>query len=266
MQGCTGQLRQRVAKNDLLIFGCIMDCRSGAIVEAYHEAGYDVLMIDREHTALNSETILEHIRVARCLNMPCMVRVAEDCYHELNRTLDQGPDGIFVPRIRSRAQVEALVRMVKYPPLGIRGLAGSTCPVGKYIGWSSVAEQVETINRDLIVGIQIETAEALDDLDGILSVPGVDIAVVGNDDLSLGMGIPGQLQHPDFLAAIHRIIATCQQYGVMPGIACGDPHAVREWASHGMRAFWYCSDIALLYQGVATHRLALETALQEKNK
>ena len=78
MQGCTGLLKERVRRKDILIAGCIMDSRSGAAVEMYHESGYDVLMIDREHTALNSETILEHIRMARALGMPCMVRAAAD--------------------------------------------------------------------------------------------------------------------------------------------------------------------------------------------
>jgi 2-keto-3-deoxy-L-rhamnonate aldolase RhmA len=261
VRGHTGRLRQRVNNKDLLVFGCIMDARSGAAVEAYHEAGYDVLLIDREHTALNSETVLEHIRLARALDFPCMVRVAEDCYHELGRTLDQAPDGIFVPRIRSRAQVESLVRMVKYPPLGMRGLAGSSCPAGKYVGWKSVAEQIECVNRDLVVGIQIETVEALDDLDGILSVPGVDIAVVGPDDLSAGMGIPGQLTAPEYVAAVERVIGACRRHNVLPGIAGGDPAAVRQWIERGMRAIWYAADVCLLWQAATQQLSKLHEAL-----
>ena len=93
------------------------DSRSGAIVELFYEEGYNVLMVDREHTALNTETVLEHIRAARALRMPCVVRVADGTYHELNRTLDQGPeDGIFVPRIRGREKLVKIVHTVKYPP------------------------------------------------------------------------------------------------------------------------------------------------------
>ena len=77
MKGCTGRLRERVKNGDLILVGCIMDCRSGAAVEMYHECGYDLIMIDREHTALNSETVLEHIRLARALDMPAMVRGAD---------------------------------------------------------------------------------------------------------------------------------------------------------------------------------------------
>jgi 2-keto-3-deoxy-L-rhamnonate aldolase RhmA len=92
-----------------------MDSHSGAVVEMYHETGFDAIMIDREHTALNSETIREHIRLARALEIPCMVRAADNSYHEVCRFLDQGADGFFMPRIRSRQEAEACVANVKYP-------------------------------------------------------------------------------------------------------------------------------------------------------
>jgi 2-keto-3-deoxy-L-rhamnonate aldolase RhmA len=261
MRVCSPTLRERVNRRDLLVFACIHESRSPAVVELYQDAGYDAIMIDREHVTLDRETVREHIRVARILDMPIMVRVAEDCYHELNRLLDQAPDGVFIPRIRSREQVEAIMQMVKYAPLGKRGLAGSTCPVGKYYGWSSVTEQIETVNRNLVVGIQIETAEALADLDGILSVPGVDMAVVGNDDLSMSMGIPGQWDHPDYVAAVERIIAACERHNVLPGIAGGDPDFAAGWTKKGMKVLWYVSDIYLIWDGAVRQLSALKSRL-----
>jgi 2-keto-3-deoxy-L-rhamnonate aldolase RhmA len=262
MRGCTNQLRRRVDARELLVFGCVMDSRSGAVIEMYQETGYDAVMIDREHTALNSETILEHIRLARVLDFPCMVRAADHSYHEIARLLDQGPDGIYVPRIRSRADVEHVMDTVKYPPLGRRGLGGSTCPAGKYMGWGHVTEQIEYVNRDVVVGLQIETAEALANLDDILSVPGVDIAVVGNDDLSIGMGIPGQWESEPYRAAVMSTIAACERHGVLPGIAGGDPAWVRYWADRGMRVFWAASDICLMWQAGRDNLAALRAGLE----
>lgn len=241
--------------------GCVMDNRSGAVVEMYHETGYDVLMIDREHTALNSETILEHIRLARALGLPCMVRAADHSYHEIGRMLDQAPDGIFVPRIRSRAEAEAIVKTIKYPPEGLRGLGGSTCPAGRYMGWPHVRDQVAALNRDTVIGIQIETAEALKDLDGILSVPGLDIAVVGNDDLSLGMGMVGQLDNPAYIEAVMKMIAACNRHDVLPGIACGDPAKVKFWLERGMRMFWATADICLMWQAARDQLKAIKAQL-----
>jgi len=251
MRGCTDLLRRKLARGDMLYTGMIHDSRSGTAVEAFQEAGYDVLIIDREHTYFDNATVLEHIRLARALGLPVMVRPADDAYASVCCVLDQAPDGIFIPRIRTRADVERVVELVKYPPIGKRGLGGSTCPVGKYVGWDSVTEQIDYVNRDVLIGIQIETAEALENLDDILSVPHLDIAVVGNDDLSIGMGIPGQWQHPDYTAAVQRMIDTCRKYGVLPGIAGGDPAWVRFWAERGMRMFWCGSDVVAMWQGVA---------------
>jgi 2-keto-3-deoxy-L-rhamnonate aldolase RhmA len=262
MRGCTGLLKERVRNGDMLLVGCIMDCRSGAAVEMYHECGYDVVMIDREHTALNSETILEHIRLCRALGIPSMVRVADHSYHEFNRFLDQAPDGIMVPRIRTRADAELVVNTVKYPPLGQRGLGGSTCPTGKYLGWPKVTDQVEYVNEQLVVGIQIETLEALEDVDNILSVPGIDMAVVGNDDLSIGMGITGQLDHPRYLQAVETVIAACQKHGVLPGIAGGDPTFVRYWRDKGMRMFWCAADVVSMWQATQNGIAAIRTGLE----
>ena len=264
MQGCTGLLKKRVKRGDMLLVGCIMDCRSGSAVEMYHECGYDVVMIDREHTALNSETILEHIRLCRALGIPSMVRVADHSYHEFNRLLDQAPDGIMVPRIRTRADAELVVNTVKYPPLGQRGLGGSTCPIGKYLGWPKVTEQIAHVNEQLVVGIQIETAEALADVDNILAVPGLDMAVVGNDDLSIGLGIPGQLDNPRYLKAVETIIAACEKHGVLPGIAGGDPTWVRYWRDKGMRVFWCAADVVSMWDATRKGMAAIRAGLGAK--
>jgi 2-keto-3-deoxy-L-rhamnonate aldolase RhmA len=241
-----------------------MDSRSGAVVEAYHECGYDLVMIDREHTALNSETILEHIRLCRALEQPVMMRVADPSYHEFGRFLDQGLDGIMVPRIRTRADAEHVVNTVRYPPLGQRGLGGSTCAVGKYMGWPKLTDQIAHVNNELMVGIQIETAEALENVDEILSVPGIDVAIVGNDDLSLGLGIPGQLDNPKYLKAVERIIASCHKHGVMPGIAGGEPTWVRYWHDRGMRMFWCAADIISLWSGTQRAMAGVREGLKAK--
>jgi 2-keto-3-deoxy-L-rhamnonate aldolase RhmA len=264
MKGCTGQLKKRVKNGDTLLVGCIMDCRSGSAVEMYHEFGYDVVMIDREHTALNSETILEHIRLCRALEIPAMVRVADHSYHEFNRFLDQAPDAIMVPRIRTRADAELVVNTVHYPPLGQRGLGGSTCPTGKYLGWPKLTDQISYVNEQLVVGIQIETIEALENVEEILSVPGIDVAVVGNDDLSLGMGIPGQLDNPMFLKAVEKVIATCQKYGVLPGIAGGEPTYVRYWHDRGMRMFWCAADIVSMWSATQKAMAGIREGLTVK--
>ncbi len=262
MKGLTGKLKERVKRKETLIAGCVMDSRSGAVMEMYQDCGYDMALIDREHTALNSETILEQIRIARALDLPCMVRAADSSYHEACRFLDQGADGIFMPRIHSKEEAENFIRNVKYPPLGVRGLGASTCPAGKYMGWNHVKDMVEFFNENLVVGIQIETAGAIADLDGILSLPGIDVAVVGNDDLSLGMGIVGELESREYIDAVMRMIDTCEKHNVLPGIACGDPERVHFWHDRGMRLFWATADICLMWSAAQNQMANIQAALK----
>lgn len=264
MRVSEGLLRRRVDSKDRLLFACVIDSRTSSVIEVYQEVGFDAIMIDREHSSFNSETVCDHVRVARALGLPVMVRVAEDCYHELNRTLDQAPDGIFVPRIKSRGQVEAIMQTVRYRPLGCRGLAGSTCPIGRYAGWpGGVTEQIEAVNRNLVVGIQIETAEAMADLEGIVSVPGLDMAVVGPDDLMMNLGRPGELQSAEFEEAMEQVIDTCNRHGVLPGLATGDPQTVARWIKRGVKVVWYVADIALVWLAATKALADLHAALGE---
>lgn len=265
MKGCTGFLKERVRRGDVLLQGMIHDGRSGAVVEMFHECGYDTLVIDREHTYLDHETVLEHIRLARALDLPVMVRVPEPTYAWINCLLDQAPDGIYIPRIRTRREVEELLHTLRYPPQGVRGLGGSTCPAGKFLGWPHVRQQVEYFREKLVVGIQIETAEALADLDGILSVPGIDIAVIGLDDLSLGMGIVGEWDHPEFAAALQRVLEACQRHGVLAGLPIGDPQKVARYAAQGFRVFWCASDLCCMWAGVRQQIDGISKALGRKH-
>ena len=264
MRGCTGQLKARVKRGDILLQGMIHDGRSGAVVEMFHECGYDTLLIDREHTFLDNETVLEHIRLARALDLPVMVRVPEPSYARINCLLDQAPDGIFIPRIRSRKEVEDVMRLIHYPPHGVRGLGGSTCPAGRYLGWPDVRDQVAYFEENLVVGIQIETAEAFANLDDILSVPGIDFAVIGLDDLSLGMGILGEWDSPTFKDAEQKVLEACQRHGVLAGVPGGDPEKIARYVEQGFRVFWCASDLCCMWAGVQQQYNSIAAALGRK--
>lgn len=264
MATCTGLLKQRIKNKEVLLTGCVFDSRSGSVIEMYHEIGFDIVLIDREHGGFNSETVMEHIRLARAMNFPCMVRVAEPSYTELNRVMDQAPDGIFVPRIRSRKDVADFMKLIKFPPLGIKGYAGSACPAGKYLGWENPLEQLDYFNRDFVVGIQIETAESIANLDDILSVPGIDVALVGNDDLSLGMGIPTQTDRPEYIETVKRVIATCNKYGVLPGIACANPKKIKFWKDQGMCLFWAAFDVISMWQHTKQAYQSIQQELKQQ--
>ena len=126
-------------------------------------------------------------------------------------------------------------------------------------------KQLSFYNDDFVIGIQIETKEAIDNLDDILSVQGIDIAIIGNDDLSLGLGIPAQFDNPDYIAVVKRVIAACNRYGVMPGIACGDPEKIRFWKEQGMCAFWAASDIVSMWMYTQQQMTKIRAKLDNKS-
>ena len=261
MKGCTGLLKKRVKRGDILLQGIVTDGRSGTVVEMFHECGFDTMVIDREHSYLDNEPVLEHIRLARALDLPVMVRVPEPSYAWINCLLDQAPDGIFIPRIRTRGEVEQIMHTLRYPPHGIRGLGGSTCAAGKYMGWPHVRDQVAYFEEHLVVGIQIETAEAFANLDEILSVPGIDIALIGPDDLSIGMGMPGEWDSQQFKDFEQKILETCQKYEVLPGIPGNDPQKIAHYAERGFRVFWCASDLCCMWAGVEQQYKSVARAL-----
>lgn len=261
MNVCTGQLKKKLQKQQLTVCVQANAFRSSAAVELFFNAGYDVLTIDQEHTALGIEAVGELVRVARCLGMHTLVRVATADYDNINRVLDQGADGLFIPRIRCAEEVRTIVKTMRYPPEGIRGLAGYGCPIAKYHGWGSISEQIYAVNNNTVLGIQIETQEALNQLDEILSVPGIDVAVIGCDDLSAALGIPGELENSIFLNAVQTFIDACVRHNIVSGIPCSHAETAAQWVSKGIRMIWYGVDIGLLWEAAERRIQGLSQSL-----
>jgi len=251
MNVCNGKLKKRLLDGEILVAAQTNMFQSTAVVEILSEAGYQMITIDLEHSALTIENVSEQVRLARALDIPCMVRVATPDYDNLNRVLDQGADGLYVPRIRSVDEVRSIIRLIHYPPEGERGLAGYGCPLSKYRGWSTKAEQVRVVNENTVLGIQIETKEALDHMEEILALNGIDVAVIGCDDLTAALGIPGETSNPLFIEAVERFISLCQENHIAPGVPCSTPEAAFEWIRRGMRILWYGLDAGLLWEGAS---------------
>ncbi|MEW6227745.1 MAG: aldolase/citrate lyase family protein [Bacillota bacterium] len=247
--GYGGTLKRRIHSGQVLVGTSIVGSRSPFVVEVFKMAGFDFIIIDREHSVLTTETAADLITVARHVGIPVLVRVPDYSYHELNPLLDQGVHGIVLPRVRTRDEVEDVLRRIRYFPLGHRGLAGSTTPLAGYDGHAASRNGfTDQVNQETVVCLQIETREAMENLDEILSVYGVDVALVGPDDLALNLGILGQKAHPTFIQAVQEVIATANRYGVAPGIALGDMEGALTWRNEGVKVVWYSCDIGMLIQ------------------
>ena len=183
-----------------------------------------------------------------------MVRVPDLNFAPLGRVLDLGARGMMVPRVETREQTEEIVRALKYAPVGKRGVAtGIAHDMYRPAG----AEFFAQSNEEIPVIIQLETVRAFENLDAIVSVPGVDVAWIGHYDLTVSMGIPAQFDHPRLLQAMDDLVAACRRHGVAPGFLPPTPESAAHWIGKGFRMVSLGSDIGVLMHGVRAFRDAV---------
>ena len=178
----------------------------------------DFIWMDLEHNPTNLESLLSHLIAARASGVPAIVRVPSEDVGWIKRVLDSGAEGIILPRAYSADEIRQFVSHCRYPPLGTRGF-GPRRPTdyGRFGGQA----YLEHANKNLFVAAQIETVEALEQLDDILTIAGLDSLVIGPYDLSGSMGIPGQVHAPQVLDAIQTVASRARAAGKYVGIGMG---------------------------------------------
>jgi 2-keto-3-deoxy-L-rhamnonate aldolase RhmA len=240
-------LRQRLSHGDPAFGTMIQDGRSPSAVQIMALAGCDFLFFDMEHGAYNWETVADLVRVARLVGVTPLVRVPDAAYSLIARTLDLGAQGIMVPRVETRAQVEYIVESALYPPRGQRG-----CSVNK--GHNDFAGQemwsfTEEANRENLVILQIERRQAVEQIGDLLSVPGVGAALLGPNDLALSMGLRASDQLTALEQPIQHVLDACLEAGIPCGIHIGNLEWLAEWQRRGMQILCYASDLIFLHKG-----------------
>jgi len=230
------EIKGRLQDGELLLGIFIMDFGVPSIATVMAGAGCDFIIVDMEHSTFTMETVGRIVRAARGSDLPNIVRVPAIERHFISRSLDAGATGVMIPRIESRKNVEDVVEWAKYAPEGDRGVAfgiGHT-DYGDFRKLDGVQYTKQANDNLLIVG-QIETAKAIENLDEIFSVGGLDAILVGPYDLSTSMGISGQLEHPSMISAIEKIIDKANQYGVILGCYVNDFASGKRWVDAGMK-------------------------------
>jgi 2-keto-3-deoxy-L-rhamnonate aldolase RhmA len=178
----------------------------------------DFVWIDLEHNPTNLQTMIAHLIAARATGTIGIVRVPSGDLGWIKRVLDSGAEGIILPQTQSYEEVAAFVSACRYPPLGTRGF-GPRRPTD--YGRIAAEEYVEAANRELFVVAQIESAGALNDIDRIVQIEGLDSLVVGPYDLSGSLGMLGQVDHPQVTDAITRIVSAGREAGLYVGMGMG---------------------------------------------
>jgi len=227
----------------------VVEFTSPEVARMLSAAGFDYIFIDTEHGAFNHESVTNIIRAGRSMDLTCIVRVPDNAYHLIARTLDLGAHGIMVPRTETREQVENIIRAAKYPPWGSRGFG--VRPIITDYERGSVAELIERLNEDTIVITQIESKQAIDDIEDLLSVKGVDVALIGPNDLSISLGVPGEHAHPSMIEAMQKVVDTCAKKGIASGIHVRDMSVLQFWMERGMTFITCDTDVGLLMSAAA---------------
>ncbi|MCA9026958.1 MAG: hypothetical protein KDA86_17255 [Planctomycetaceae bacterium] len=236
---------------------------SSEVPNIYAAAGLDFVFIDMEHTPFNLETVAALIRAARQEQIVPIVRVPQAEYAFVCRVLDAGAQGIIVPRVNTPQTVRELVSWMRYPPHGIRGFACTAAQTdGQAVGLETF---MKAANEETLLVIQIERVEAMSHLDEMLSIEGVDVACLGYMDLTIDMGYPGQIDHPDVVAAVDRIIETANANGVAPGIISPEMNVLEHWVSRGMRFISYATDAILLQTAAISSEQQLRSICRQTN-
>lgn len=215
-------------------------------MEALTRTSLDYVIIDTEHGYFSTENVADYIRTAENGGLLPYVRIGDTRRPYVLRMLDIGARGLIIPNIKTLKQVRNLVDYAKFPPLGNRGF----CP-NRTTGWGAdawaqdVQAYMEQCNNRVKVIPQCETLEALDQIEEIAAMNGVDGIFVGPCDLSIAMEIPLEFDNPKLLKALDRILAACQKYHKESIIFAGTPEKARELYAQGFDSVAYSLDATI---------------------
>ncbi len=238
-----GSLRKRLREGEFVL-GSFLELPSPQTAEIMALAGLDFLVVDCEHGTMDASDVEHLIRAVQCAGASAMVRVAEIGTLTLRQPLDSGASGIQVPQLTSREEAESVVRGTTFPPLGERGIQ----PVvrGASYGAYPTAEYMQQVNEETLLVVQIESAAGVAALDEILQVQRIDVVFVGPFDLSVSLGLPGQVDHPQVLECAEEVIRKTLAAGKRAGIFCVTPNAVAHWRKRGVTYAVLSADTLLL--------------------
>jgi 2-keto-3-deoxy-L-rhamnonate aldolase RhmA len=235
--------RERLHGGETL-YGTLLNLPSAAIAEVLAAAGFDWLFIDAEHGAIGTSALISILQAVD-RDIACIVRLSKLDGGAIKRALDLGADGIIVPQVETAAEAAEAVRQARYAPDGERGMG-----LGRAHGYGfSFNEYLARANKDIAVVVQVEHARAVENIDRIAAVDGLDAVFVGPYDLSASLGHPGEIAHPTVVAAIDRVTEACQAAGMPLGYFGMDAKAVAPCVARGYTLICAGVDCVLLGKG-----------------
>jgi 4-hydroxy-2-oxoheptanedioate aldolase len=237
--------RDRLLKEGQVFFGPFAKLADPAAVEIFAHAGFDHVVIDREHGPLSIESVQNLVRAAELRGIASFVRVPRNDAAEILRVLDVGAVGVHIPHISTADDAVGGVQACRFHPSGERGV----CRFVRAAGYSSTpaGEHFAASNERTIVVLQVEGTEGLANLDDILAVPGVDVVFLGPYDLSQACGVPGEIHHPEVTRRMRAAVDQARRANAVVGTFVESPEDARAWLAAGVRYICYSVDVGILY-------------------
>jgi 2-keto-3-deoxy-L-rhamnonate aldolase RhmA len=248
--------KQRLAAGDLRgAVGTWLMSASPIVTEAVGRAGFDWAVVDMEHTPIDLMGLVHLLQACGCTPMQPVVRVPWNDTVTIKRAMDAGAGTLLVPFVQNVDEARAAVDASRYPPLGNRGMAA----MSRASRFGTVASYFRQANDDACVIVQLETPEAIANLEAIAAVPGVDALFIGPGDLSGAMGVPGDMGNPEVVALIADAVQRANRIGKPVGTVGPTTEALRRYRDMGFDFLAIASDLGLLMRSL---RQALDETRQ----
>jgi len=217
-------------------------------VEVIAGAGFDWLLLDMEHSPNDLESLLAQLQAAASYAAHPVVRVPWNDMVSIKRVLDVGAQSLLVPYVSSAAEARAAVSFTRYPPQGVRGVAGTT----RATRFGRIKDYARHAHQEICVLVQVETQPALDNIEAICATDGVDGVFIGPADLHASLGHPGEIANPKVKPVIDEAVRRIRKAGKAPGILTPSEDDARHWLDCGALFVAVGADVAILARGAET--------------
>ncbi len=252
MSAVRNPARERLERGELSIGLGIRLSRGVDIAKILKTSGYDWLFLDLEHGTMSLDACSQISVAALDAGISPIVRVPAMQHAMATRALDGGALGIVMPHVDSAKEAREIVDHLKYPPIGHRSVSGAQ-PQFDYKAMK-IGELTASLNATSLTIVMVETPKAIANADSIAAVPGVDVVLIGTNDLAAEMGIPGDFAHPKIVAAYKKVIAACKKHKKWPGMGgVYNEELLQKYVGMGMRIVLAGGDVGMLMQA-ATQR------------
>jgi len=236
------KLQQRI------VLGSFMKSCDPAFIEVAGYAHLDFVILDMEHGPISFEKMQNCVRAAQVAEILPIIRVKALNEHEISKALDIGVAGVEIPQITDAKEAEDAVKAARFYPSGERGV----CRFVRAANYSSTPKDTyfKNANQTLII-IQLEGSEALDNIDKILEVKGIDIIFIGPYDLSQSLGLPGETTHPKVVAQMQEIVKKAKEKDISVGTFTDSPETMKFWMDAGVKYIAHSVDVGIFYEALA---------------